>query len=185
MTRIAALSLMLLTAAAPAMSEHSPTDLLDRAQRQVHQLDREIDQVRHPELRRSLEEKVARLDRTLDRLERTGALEPRYGPDRRGADHGYGRPGPRGLSFHESMQLVRVESFDSRKLEVIQRLARTGRFTTDQARSLAAQLTFDSKKAEALIALYPAVVDPDRYVLALDVLDFGSSKRRVAQTLRL
>lgn len=182
MTRIAALSLLVLAAASPALSERTPTELMDRAQYQVRKLDADIDRVRHPELRRTLEERVARLDRLLDRLERTGALEARHGPRRPGAYH---PAQARGISFQDAMRGVRAESFDSGKLDVIQMAARSGRFTTEQARALAGELTFDSKKSEALIALYPAVVDPHRYMLALDVLDFRSSRRRVADTLRI
>ena len=91
MTRIAAISLLLLSAASPAMSERTPSDLMDRAQHQVRELDYEIDRVRHPELRRSLEERVAKLDRILDRIERSGALEARYGPPGR-VDRGRATP---------------------------------------------------------------------------------------------
>lgn len=81
--------------------------------------------------------------------------------------------------------MVRVETFDRDKLEAIHRAARNGRFTTAEARQLAAQLTFDGGKADALIALYPAVVDPHRFAMTLDILTFSSNRTKVAQTLGL
>jgi hypothetical protein len=61
--------------------------------------------------------------------------------------------------------------------------SRNGRFTSAEARILAAELTFDGGKADALIALYPAVVDKGRFATTLDILTFSSSRQRVVQTL--
>ena len=41
--------------------------------------------------------------------------------------------------------------------ETIEMLARSGRLTTEQATALADELTFDSKKADALIALFDSL----------------------------
>ena len=178
MNRFALAALVLIGAAGPAVSNPPPEGLLDRAQAQVQLLDQELDMVRHPHLRAQLEQRVDRIDRLLNQLERTGGMD---GPPR--------RPGPPPhyqmsfLDYQDMRVLVQRERFDNDKLEVLRGVAGRARLTTDEARALANMLTFDSHKEQALIALYPAVVDKHRYRMALDVLTFSSSRRRVAQTL--
>jgi len=179
MQRIALVALALVTTALPAVSNHTPAGLLDRAQANVQALDNEIDMVRNPHVRSQLEQRADRLERLLRRIERSGALdEPRRPRPRPGPAPGYGM-----LDFQDVRTLVQRERFDNDKVQVLQGVAGRARLTTAEARQLAAMMTFDSHKEQALIALYPAVVDPHRYRLALDVLTFSSSRRRVARTL--
>lgn len=171
--------------ATPAVSNQRADALLDRAQAEVHALDQDLDMVRNVHLRAQLEERVDRIDRMLQRLENTAAFDdaPGYG-NGNGYGYGYGRPS-RGLTFQEARTLVGNEAFDSGKLQTIEMIARNGRFTTQQARALADEMTFDSGKAKALIALYPSVIDKQRYAMALDILTFGSSRRQVSNQLGL
>ena len=81
--------------------------------------------------------------------------------------------------------MIEKQPFDSTRLEVIQTVARSGRFTTEEAAALASLLTFDSNRQDALIALYPAVTDPGRFVMALDILTYRSSRRQVTEALGL
>ena len=185
-TLVVALGLSVLSAL-PAQSGHRPEVLMNRAQNQVEALDYTASQVRNPVLRDELQQRITRLDRLLDRMERMGAYQNQPVFDEP-ARPGHRYPGPpvyRGLSYQDALHMVRSESFDSGKLEAVRRAARNGRFNTHQARALAAELSFDRTKADALIALYPSVTDPQRFSLALDVLDFQSSRRRVANTLNL
>ena len=90
-----------------------------------------------------------------------------------------------GLTFEEAMNRVQAERFDSGKIEVIRRLSARNQFTTREAKALANTCAFEDTKVEALIALYPAVVDKERFWNALDILTFDSSRRRVERSLNL
>lgn len=108
---------------------------------------------------------------------------------RPGRGHGYGNgyggsyQNPSTLSYEDARAIVSRESFDSGKVEALRKVASKGRFTTEQAKNLADMCDFDSGKREALVALYPAVTDQARYMLALDILDFPSSRRWVEEQL--
>ncbi len=180
MKRIAIGILAIIGMTAPAISEHSPSQQLDRAQYQVRQMDREIDQIRNPHIRAQLEDRVRRLDRLLNRIEASGALEERH-RDHRG--HGRHHNARHALDFNDMKQVIERQYWDSEKLEAVQRMAPEARLTTMEARALAASMTFDSERAEALIALYPSVVDKHRFRAAFDILTFDSSKRRVARQI--
>lgn len=181
MTRTIALASLLLISA-PALSEHRPAALLDMTYGELAALRADIDQIPHRGVQRQLDTRVDRIEGLLVRLEQTGALDARRGM---GPQRPQAPPPPPALTYEEALHMVRVETFDRGKLEAIHRAARNGRFTTAEARALASELTFDSGKADALIALYPVVVDPHRYAMTLDILTFSSSRTRVAQTLGL
>lgn len=183
MTRLLALSALLFVSA-PAMSELRPATLMAQTHAELGALRADIREVPGRQAQRKLHARVDRIESLLVRLENTGAVgrsDRARGPQRPPP----APPPPPGLSFDEAMYMVQVETFDRGKLEAIDRAARNGSYTTDEARVLAAQLTFDSGKADALILLFPAVVDPHRYGLALDILTFGSNRARVAETLGL
>ncbi|MFK7928384.1 MAG: DUF4476 domain-containing protein [Myxococcota bacterium] len=185
MTRIALIVLAAFAAVTPAMSERSPADLMDRAQFQMLEMDHEINQVRNHAIRASLQERRDRVDRLLQRIENSGALEQRFHRNDR-FDRGPQRPGigqHRGVSFQDAMRSIRSARMDQDKLNAVRSAARFGRFTTEQAMRLADQLSFASNKAEALIILHGAVVDPQRFRIALEILDFSSNRRRVARTV--
>lgn len=92
---------------------------------------------------------------------------------------------PVGITMAEARGMVAAEAFDDDRVEVIGRLARSSSYTTMEARELASLCTFDSSKADALVALYPAVSDPGRFAMALDILTFGSTRRDVERRLGL
>ena len=181
MKRIALVVLTALAAGTPAVSNHTPSGLLDRAQNQVHALDAEVDQVRNYHLRSQLEQRVDRIDRLLRRLEQTGALDQ---PDFRPPPRPHPRPHrPAFYSFQDAMVMIDQERFERDKLAVIQRSASRMRLTSQQARALVAELDFDNNRADALIALYPSITDKHRFFVTLDALDFRSNRRKVRQTL--
>lgn len=125
--------------------------------------------VRDPYVRAEL---LARLDR-IDQLVAT-------------VEHELETPAqPPRLEYADARAMVAAEAFDDDRLEVIRRLGRTGWFTTAEVRQIVEMCTFDSTRKDALIALYPAVSDPYRYMLALDALTFSSSRREVEAALGL
>lgn len=171
MRRLAVPAVMIaLAAALPSWGNHQedPARLIADARIELASLDRLARGVPQPGLRAEIDDRIDRIELLLVRAE--GSLVP---------------PEPRGLRFDEALSIVERETFDRDKLAVIQSLARTGRYTTAQARQLAATCSFDSTRADALVALYPSLVDPERFALALDVLDFSSTRRDVQQRLGL
>jgi len=185
MTRMLALATALFLSV-PAMSELRPSTLLDHTHAELAAMREDIRTVPSRQAQRQLHARVDRVESLLVRLENTGALHRGEHARARGPQRPPpAPPAPPGLSFDEAMHMVSVETFDRGKLEAVHRAARNGTFTTDEARLLAAQLTFDGGKADALIALYPAVIDPHRFGLALDILTFSSNRTKVAQTLGL
>lgn len=183
MTRALALAALMFVTG-PALSEHRPAALLDQTFGEIASLKADINQIPQRHIRHNLDRRIERVEGLLVRLEATGALTQ---PDRRHVrpERPAPPPPPPALSFDEALHMVRAEAFDRTRLEAVHRAARVGAFTTHEARALAGELTFDSGKADALIALYPAVVDQHRFAMALDVLTFTSSKRRVADALGL
>jgi hypothetical protein len=168
---ILALVTLALVAAAPSFAgwrRDDPSAMLRDARAELREVQSLVDYVRDPALRVRMEDRLDRVDflvgdaaRTLDGL---GA-------------------GPPGVDFRDALARVEREPFDSGKMRAIEALARNGRFTTDQVRQLVGGLAFDSSKVDALILLYPSVVDPQRYFTALDVLTFDSSRRKVEDSL--
>lgn len=183
MTRIAILAVITtILSVMPAYSGHNPQNLMDRAQGEVKALEDTAELVRNPVIRRDLQEQIQTLHKVLDRMQAQGAYQSSSYNERPPI-----RP-PRaqnGLSYQEAMTMVRNEPFNQGKLSTVRRVARNGRFSTQQARSIADQLSFDQSKADALIALYPSVTDKYRFGTALSILDFQSNRRRVSNTLNL
>jgi hypothetical protein len=181
MTRMLALAALLFVSG-PAVSEHRPIQLLGQTYTELAALKADIDLVPDRRLRRQLTQRVDRATGLLHRLESTAVLAT--GPSHSRAQRPPPAPPPM-LTFDEALFMVRAETFDRDKLEAVHRAARNGRFTTHEARAIAAEFSFDSGKADALIALYPAVIDPHRFAMALDVMTFSSNRNRVASTLGL
>ncbi len=168
MRRFAALT-ALLVLATPSFADHQPDPvaLTDAARDELRGLDMMLGDIRDPRLRSDMQARIDRIDSLLADSERALRVDA-------------GR-----IGFDDAMRLVGQESFDSGKVEVLRSLGRDGRFTTDEARTLASQCQFDSTRADALIALYPSVTDPGRFQLALDILTFASSRREVEEALGL
>ena len=166
--------------AVPSFGSHRG-DPYDEARYELSLLDRDVDRIRHPVLRQDLGHRIDRLEQLVERMERRED-RARNG---RGRGHGHGHQSYRGLPYGEAMAMVQNEPFDSGKIEAIRRVARNGRYSTEEAANLANQCTFESCKIDALIALYPSVTDPYRYYSALRILTFSSSRRRVESELNL
>lgn len=156
--------------AVPAFASHwGPLTYTREAHEELGDLRSAIRMVRDPVVRADL---LTRIDR-VDGLVSSAEGEFREGP-----------PAP-AVSFGDARTMVLRETFDDDKLAVINRLAGQTRFTTAEAMALADLCTFETSKADALVALYPAVSDPQRFGLALDILTFASTRREVESALGL
>lgn len=121
----------------------------------------------HPSVRGDLLARIDRVDRLIE--EATRELPA----DASGAQ-----------AFDAAYTRVARESFEFDKVAVIEGLAGSGqRFTTEQVRQLVLLLDFESTRYDALVALHRTVVDPQRYPMVFDVLDFSLNRRRLEQEL--
>lgn len=154
----------------PAFASHwGPLTYTREAHEELTELRSALRYVRDPVVRGDLLQRVDRVDSLVSSAEG----EFREGP-----------PAPQ-ISFGDARTMVLRETFDDDKLAVISRLANQTRFTTTEAMALADLCTFETNKADALVALYPAVSDPQRFGLALDILTFSSTRREVESALDL
>lgn len=169
MRRLSVLLLAVLIAAPAVASYRGPLSYTSQARDEVEDIETIASGIRDPSARADLMTRLDHVDSLLARAEEQLQAPPRAPT----------------LSFDDARTMVLQETFDDGRLEVIRRVARTGSFTTAEARALAELCTFDSTRKDALIALYPAVTDPQRFGLALDVLTFTSSKHEVVAALGL
>ena len=154
----------------PAFASHwGPLTYTREAHEELTDLRLALRNVRDPVVRADLAARVDRVDGFVSSAEG----EFREGP-----------PAP-AVSFGDARTMILREDFDDDKLAVINRLARETRFTTTEAMAIADLCTFETNKADALVALYPAVTDPQRFGLALDILTFSSTRREVESALGL
>jgi hypothetical protein len=163
----AALTLVL---AIPAFARHGgdPRDDLRRARAEIDAMESMLVTVRDPQLRGVLASRLNRVDSHLSSAER-----------------GLADVSSRGIDYGEASSMLRTARFDDERLEVIGMVARNGRFTVAEIQGLVRDFDFDSNRGEALILLYPACVDPQRYGLALGELRFSSTREDVRRRLRL
>jgi hypothetical protein len=156
--------------AAPALASHrGPLSYTSEAREELADSEAIVRGIRDPSARAELLARLDHVDMLLAQAE----------------DELSTPPSPPMLGFADARTMVTRESFDDDRLEVIRRLGRTGSFSTDEARQLVELCTFDSTRKDALIAIYPAVTDPQRFMLALDALTFSSSRREVETALGL
>lgn len=138
--------------------------LLDEARLELQGMQATAASVTDRRARRHLESRIQRMDRLLARaIEASASEEP----------------------FEGAVAAVLTEEHDNERLDVIERLAGTRSFTTEEATTLAGLCTFDSTRAEALLVLHGSVEDPWRYAEALHVLDLQATRAHVAHELSL
>lgn len=158
MSMARSLVLAALLVAAPSLASRRSDTSTEAVRQELTRLEHLTRRVPDTRLRQNMEDSLARLDGLL-------AAEV---PTR---------------STEELLRMVEAERFDSAKVEVIRRLARTTRFTSEQAALLASRCAFDSGRSEALLAMYPSVVDPWRFEIAVQVLTFESSRRALWESI--
>jgi len=146
--------------------EASPAEDLRRARSELAEVESMLGVVREPQVRALLASRLDRVDRHLASAQRDLAAQ---------ATRGIGAP--------EATSLLRSARFDDERLELVNTLARHGRFTAAEIAMLAREFDFDKGRGEALVRLYPACVDAEHYAFALDTLDFRSTKDEVRRRL--
>ena len=85
--------------------------------------------------------------------------------------------------FATFLSRVAGASFDSNRLDLVHTAAQANVFTTDQVVALMKTSAFDDSRIDIAVSLRPRVVDPDRYALVFDALQFQSSRDTLRQRL--
>ena len=94
------------------------------------------------------------------------------------------KPRPMGKkAFAALLKTVRTESFGSGRLQVIRSASTHHHFTVKQVLSLLEQLSFSSKKLEAVRTLYPRVVNPQNAFQLYGAFTYESDKRKLRAIL--
>lgn len=121
----------------------------------------------HPSMRGDMLVRIDRVDRLLEDATRELPAEG---------------SGPQ--AFDAAYTRVARETFDQDKLAVIRGIAGSGqRFTSEQVRQLVSLVDFEFSRYDALVALHRSVIDPQRYPMVFDVLDFSMNRRKLEQEL--
>ena len=76
------------------------------------------------------------------------------------------------------------EPFGDDKLEIIKEAAERMDLSTSQAMALVEQLTFDDDKVQALVSLYPSIVDTENFIESYSLLTFSSSRKDLRRRIR-
>lgn len=133
-----------------------------------------IDRVNDQRLRQQLQVFCTRAERRIDELQELlgqprgrRRLSPMTEPD-----------------FRSLLESLREQSFDEDKLRLIENFAPELRLTSQQVGRLMKSLSFDEGRMKAAIALYPSVVDPERYHETLRILPFEESRRKVMEAVK-
>lgn len=143
-----------------------------------------IDRVNH----RSRDRYTRRaIDRTIDdaraRIEQAvvdGDYDHGYDRDHR--DGGYAQPAPLAKADFDQLQAhVAAASFEQDRLQLVATAASRALFTVDQVVALMQTSTFDDSRIEIAATLRPRVVDPARWYLVYDALQFSQSRDTLRQ----
>jgi len=87
--------------------------------------------------------------------------------------------------FTPLLRGLSAESFDEGKIFYIMQVGRSHHFTSAQASKLLSEFDFDDERANAAIALYPYVVDPENFPTVLKVFSFDDGREAVIKTLKM
>jgi len=163
-TTLTALLTFALTGTAMARPSTDTDTLLTEARTELHGLYGQIGLVTQPRVRLRMEHQILRVEGLLNQVERT--IE--------------GKPA---ITLEKAIADVDAQRYDNDKLAVIADLSDSARFTSREIAQIVGSCAFDSTKVEALIALHRSAIDPDRYGIALDTLEFTSSRDRTSKAL--
>jgi hypothetical protein len=163
-TTITTLLFFALSTAAFARPSVDADSLLAQARIELDDLHDQVGYVTQPRLRILMENRILRVEGLLNQVDRTLDGKPI-------------------ITIDKAIAQVNAQRYDNDKLAVIADLSESARFTSREIARIVDSCAFDSTKVEALIALHPAAVDPDRYGIALDTLEFTSSRSRAAVAL--
>jgi hypothetical protein len=88
-------------------------------------------------------------------------------------------------NFAKLLKGLKAESFDDGKKSFIATFAANGRLTSEQARQLLKEFSFDEGRISSAVVLYPRLTDPENFFIVLDVFTFDSSRSSVREKLKL
>lgn len=77
-----------------------------------------------------------------------------------------------------------ADGFPSETLEIVRTAASANYFTVDQAVALLKACRFESARIDVAVALYPRVIDVERWFLVDEAFDFSSSRLALKQKLQ-
>ena len=167
MNRTLLTSILLFAMAPTAMARPSAADtdtLIAEARTELDGLHSQVGYVTQPRLRLQMENRILRVEGLLNQVDRV-------------VD---GRPE---ITVEKAIADVEAQRYDNDKLAVISELSESARFTSREIARIVGSCAFDSTKVEALVSLHPSAIDPDRYGVALDTLEFTSSRNRASLAL--
>ena len=78
--------------------------------------------------------------------------------------------------FESAKQALDDAPFTDDKLAIIRDVARGWLLTTRQAMELAEEVTFSDDRVEALVFMYPSIVDPENFFEAYELLPFSDDR---------
>jgi hypothetical protein len=106
----------------------------------------------------------------------------------------YTRPRPRSRrSFKRQLDSRRItgvlraledEPFSQGQLEIIRETGDRFDLTVRQAIRLVKRLSFDDDQVEALVSLYPSLIDPENFAEVYGLLSFSSDRRELRKRIR-
>jgi len=87
--------------------------------------------------------------------------------------------------FGRLVKSLRASSFDEGKLAFIKTVSHSNAFTTDQARQLLGQFTYDDDRVAAAVVLYPRLTDPQNFYRVLEAFTYDSGREETRKRLKL
>lgn len=166
---------------APAVAAGDSVRSLDDALEDLREVRRLLTRVPDARLREDLERLLGRTENRVADVRRDlarGDASARRddGPNRRAV------PNDR---FGQLVQSIRAESFDNKRLELVKVAVKGSRFTCDQARELLSVFSFDTNRVEALVAIYPTLVDREQVPTLRSAFTFDTNWDAALRRLNL
>ncbi len=81
-------------------------------------------------------------------------------------------------------EALKSQHFDSDRAALMKLVYGYCSFTCGEAREVLKTYTFDTDRKEAALLLYPRLLDPERFDIALEAFTFESSKREVREKVK-
>jgi hypothetical protein len=79
------------------------------------------------------------------------------------------------MEFSNLLNTIRNASFESTKLSIVNTVARSNNFTTNQVKAILQQFSFESTKLDFAKTAYAKTIDKNNYYSINDVFSFSSS----------
>jgi hypothetical protein len=83
------------------------------------------------------------------------------------------------VSFNQFMNVLKKNTFENSKMDIIKQQSKTGAFTSQQIKSILMSLNYEANKLEMAKLLYRNCADKQNFFLVYDVFSFESSKKEL------